>query len=111
MAGKAQEEEWICRAASPVEVWVNAWLIEMVRTAVREKVLKNDSPAIALTLQQLGLVCYHLGRYADAEPLYKRALALQEKESPPNSRSSIPTARSANGFWKKKMYQDRRSWS
>ena len=44
--------------------------------AVKEKTLGLDHPDVALSLTNLGFLCGDQGRYSDAEPLYKRALAL-----------------------------------
>ncbi len=34
---------------------------------------------MATGLNKLGLLCYNQGKYAEAEPLYQRALAIWEK--------------------------------
>jgi tetratricopeptide (TPR) repeat protein len=39
---------------------------------------------VAVSLQSLAVLYYHEGRYADAEPLYKRALAIREKAFGPD---------------------------
>jgi tetratricopeptide (TPR) repeat protein len=42
-------------------------------------VLGIDHPDVATTLNNLALLYSSQGKYADAEPLYKRALAIVEK--------------------------------
>ena len=46
--------------------------------AIREKALGLDHPAIAGSLNNLAVLYRSLGRYAEAEPLYQRALAIWE---------------------------------
>src|SRR6516165_4197930 len=41
---------------------------------IRERALGPDHPAVAVSLNNLALVYAAQGRYADAEPLYKRSL-------------------------------------
>src|ERR1700682_5310312 len=41
--------------------------------AIREKSLGRDHPNVALSLNNLALLYKALGRYTDAEPLYKSA--------------------------------------
>jgi tetratricopeptide (TPR) repeat protein len=47
--------------------------------AIDEKALGPDHPDVAIDLNNLALLYDNQGRYADAEPLYKRALAISEK--------------------------------
>jgi tetratricopeptide (TPR) repeat protein len=45
--------------------------------AIREKRLGRDHPDVATLLNNMAVVYENQGRYADAEPLYKRALAIR----------------------------------
>jgi hypothetical protein len=47
--------------------------------AIDEKVLGRDHPAVAVSLNNLAGLYADQSRYADAEPLYQRALAINEK--------------------------------
>ena len=49
-----------------------------------EKALGPEHPNVALSLNNLAGLYAHQGRYADAEPLYKRALAIREKALGPD---------------------------
>src|SRR5262249_59720486 len=44
-----------------------------------EKVLGRDHPDVARSLNNLAALYQSQGRYADAEPLYRRSLAISEK--------------------------------
>jgi CHAT domain-containing protein/Flp pilus assembly protein TadD len=44
-----------------------------------EKALGRDHPAVATALNNLALLYHNQGRYAEAEPLYQRSLAIREK--------------------------------
>ncbi len=46
---------------------------------ISEKALGPEHPDVATSLNNLALLYYNQGKYADAEPLYKRALAIKEK--------------------------------
>ena len=46
---------------------------------IKEKALGPEHPDVALGLNNLALLYYGQGRYAEAEPLYKRALEILEK--------------------------------
>ncbi len=46
--------------------------------ALREKTLGPDHPDVAQSLNNLAFLYEDQGRYAEAEPLYKRALAIDE---------------------------------
>jgi tetratricopeptide (TPR) repeat protein len=46
---------------------------------IREKALGLEDPWVAFTLQELAGVYIYQGRLSEAEPLYKRALAIAEK--------------------------------
>jgi tetratricopeptide (TPR) repeat protein len=46
--------------------------------AILRRVLGPDDPSVAKTLSDLG-VYYSVGRYMEAEPLYRRAPAIREK--------------------------------
>ena len=48
------------------------------------KSLGPDHPDVATSLNNLALLYYEQGRYADAEPLYKRSLAIREKAVGPD---------------------------
>ena len=64
--------------------------------AIREKALGPEHPDVAISLNNLALLLLrHQGRYAEAEPLYKRALAIRRKRSVP----IIPTSRSRSTIW------------
>ena len=52
--------------------------------AIREKALGPDHPDVAQALNNLAVLYYKQGRYAEAEPLYKRALAIGEKALGPD---------------------------
>ena len=49
-----------------------------------EKALGPDHPDVAQSLNNLALLYVNQGRYADAEPLYKRSLAINEKALGPD---------------------------
>ena len=52
-----------------------------------EKALGKDHPSVAGTLNNLAVLYVNLGRYTEAEPLYKRALAIMKNrlpKGPPN---------------------------
>ena len=55
--------------------------------AINEKALGPDHPSVALALNDLAELYKEEGRYADPEPLYKRALAStpEQKKSTPSS--------------------------
>ena len=50
----------------------------------REKALGPDHPDVANSLNNLAELYHTQGRYADAEPLYKRSLAIKEKAFGPD---------------------------
>ena len=54
------------------------------QAAIDEKALGPDHPSTAGMLAQLAVVYKYEGRYAEAEPLYKRSLAIHEKALGPN---------------------------
>jgi tetratricopeptide (TPR) repeat protein len=54
---------------------------EIRSLAVAEKALGHDHPKVAAVLNNLAEVFRKQGRYEDAEPLYKRSLAIKEKGS------------------------------
>jgi len=56
---------------------------------VREKVLGPEHPDTALSLNNLALLYYNQGNYDDAEPLYKRGLAIYEKALGPKHPNTI----------------------
>ena len=47
--------------------------------AIREKVLGKNHPDVANSLNNLAVLYYELGKYAAAEPLYHRSLAIWGK--------------------------------
>ena len=47
--------------------------------AIRETALGRDHPALATSLNNLAGLYYRQGRYAEAEPLYQRSLAILQK--------------------------------
>ena len=47
--------------------------------ALTEKTLGPDHPDVASALNNLAVLCRDQGRYAEAEPLFQRALAIAEK--------------------------------
>jgi tetratricopeptide (TPR) repeat protein len=52
----------------------------------------NDSPDLAISLDRLAGLYYHQGRYSDAEPLYLRALVINEQQlgaNHPNTATSL----------------------
>jgi tetratricopeptide (TPR) repeat protein len=52
----------------------------------------NDSPDVATSLDRLAGLYYHQGRYSDAEPLYLRALVINEQQlgaNHPNTTTSL----------------------
>ncbi len=46
---------------------------------IKEKVLGPDHPRVATSLNNLAALYQAQGRYTEAEPLYKRALAIRKK--------------------------------
>jgi CHAT domain-containing protein/Flp pilus assembly protein TadD len=52
--------------------------------AIWEKSLGPDHPSVAMSLNNLALLYQEQGRYADAEPLYKRSLAIRQKTLGPD---------------------------
>ena len=55
--------------------------------AIYERELGPDHSEVAGTLGFLAYLYYNLGQYAQAEPLYKRSLAISERPSAPTPRS------------------------
>ncbi len=51
--------------------------------AIREKVLGHDHPDVARSLNNLADLYQRQGRYADAEPLFKRRLRSARRPSDP----------------------------
>jgi tetratricopeptide (TPR) repeat protein len=47
--------------------------------AISEKILGEEHPLTATSLNNLALLYWNQGRYGEAEPLLKRALAIREK--------------------------------
>jgi CHAT domain-containing protein len=60
---------------------------------LQEKTLGRNNPEVANTLEPLGLLYGELGRYAEAEAVFKRALVLMEKNFGPNYPRYIATLR------------------
>ena len=63
--------------------------------ALREKALGPDHPDVATSLNNLAGLYHAQGRYAKAEPLYQRALAIPRRPSAP----TIPTWPRASTTW------------
>jgi tetratricopeptide (TPR) repeat protein len=51
--------------------------------AIKEQLLGPDHPDVAMTLNNLAVLCKARGRYAEAATLYRRALSLFERELGP----------------------------
>lgn len=49
------------------------------RRRTRDGMLGPEHPHVATTLNNLGRLYYYQGKFAEAEPLFKRALAIREK--------------------------------
>jgi tetratricopeptide (TPR) repeat protein len=56
-----------------------------------EKALPPDHPYIGITLQNLANLYRAQGRYAEAEPLFQRALAINKQALPPDHPSNAAT--------------------
>ena len=56
----------------------------MLRLALEEAEANGDLADVATTLNNLALLYKNLGKYAEAEPLYSRALAIREKALGPD---------------------------
>src|SRR6185436_2449872 len=56
-----------------------------------EKRLGPEHPLVALTLRNLGNCYVSLGRYAEAEPVLLRSLAIREKVFGPENPELVPT--------------------
>jgi tetratricopeptide (TPR) repeat protein len=52
--------------------------------AIRKKVLGENHPDYATSLNDLAVLYYTMGNYTAAEPLYKEALAIHKKVSGEN---------------------------
>ena len=52
--------------------------------SIRKKALGSNHPDVAASLDSLAELYQDQGRYADAEPLYKRSLAIRERTFGPN---------------------------
>ncbi len=52
---------------------------ELLAALKAAEALRPDDPSVALALNDLGMFYYRANRDAEAEPLYKRALEIQEK--------------------------------
>jgi tetratricopeptide (TPR) repeat protein len=52
---------------------------------IREAQLAPNSPPIAQSMNQLATLHYELGRFAEAEPILKRAIAMQAVAEKPNA--------------------------
>ena len=60
------------------------------RYPIYEQVLGPDHPDTASSLHNLAAIYDSQGRYAEAEPLYRRALAIREQAGPRATASKIP---------------------
>ncbi len=56
---------------------------------------------MALALNNLGLLYYSQGKYAEAEPLFKRALAIEEKALGPDHPDLATTLENMADLYKK----------
>ena len=52
---------------------------------IKEKLLTAEHPDVAMTLNNLAVLCKAQGRYPEAEALYRRALAIFELSFGPES--------------------------
>ncbi len=52
--------------------------------AIWERALGPDDPTVAISLNNLGVISEHQGRYADAESLHERTLAIRERAYEPD---------------------------
>ena len=62
------------------------------RLAIREKALGPDHPDVAISLNNLAVLYRSQGRYAEAEPLYKRAWRSARRRSAPTTPTSPPAS-------------------
>ena len=65
--------------------------------AINEKALGPDHPDVARSLNNLAALYETQGRYADAEPLYKRSLAIREKALGPDHPDVASIAEQSGG--------------
>jgi len=65
--------------------------IAVQEVAIKEKALGPDHPDVATAMSNLAVLYANLGRYAEAEPLYKRSLAISEKALGPNHPDVAPS--------------------
>lgn len=72
------------RQYDEAEKWLKAALSEAERFG-------PDDPRLATTLDDLAELYRAQGRYAEAEPLYKRSLAIREKISTPDQADQVGT--------------------
>jgi tetratricopeptide (TPR) repeat protein len=63
--------------------WPNRWEIEPLRALAESLLERNHSRATYLA-NNIGLILLHLARYGDAEPLIRRALAVDEQSFGPD---------------------------
>ena len=56
-----------------------AELLYQQALALRQKLLGNDHPDVASSLNNLALLYYSQGKYKEAEPLYQQALNILEQ--------------------------------
>ncbi len=67
--------------------------------ATREKVLEPEHPSVATTLNNLALLYESQGKYEEAEPLYKRALAILEKVLGFDHPNTVTVRNNLNDFY------------
>jgi tetratricopeptide (TPR) repeat protein len=67
--------------------------------AARESELGESDPQLLPGLNRLGLLQLLLGRYAEAEPVYRRILSIKEKASGRNHHGLIPTLQRLAGVY------------
>jgi tetratricopeptide (TPR) repeat protein len=53
--------------------------------SIRERALGPDDPSVALSLNNLASLYYHLGKYTEAEPLFERAIDIYESVLGPDN--------------------------
>ncbi len=83
VAASAQETRWDSIMADAVKAYQQADYAEaekLLLAALKEaESFGEQDPRLAASLNNLALLYYNQGKYAQAEPLYQRALAIDEK--------------------------------
>jgi tetratricopeptide (TPR) repeat protein len=88
MSLHAQHTEWEALNAESVSLYdkgeyKRAFVVAKQALELAEKTYGNEDPRVGTSLGELGLLYKTLGNYAQAEPLYKRSLAIEEKSFGP----------------------------